>query len=42
VFFSFFCRGVQVFNFVWPHPNRGIKPKTAEKLAGVIQKIFPY
>jgi hypothetical protein len=39
---SFSCRNIQAFNFAWPHPNRGIKPKTAEKLAGVIQKIFPY
>lgn len=42
VLLSFSCRNVQAFNFAWPHPNRGIKPKTAEKLAGVIQKIFPY
>lgn len=39
---SFSCRNIQAFNFAWPHPNRGIKPKTAEKLAAVIQKIFPY
>lgn len=42
ILLSFSCRNIQAFNFAWPHPNRGIKPKTAEKLAKVIQKIFPY
>jgi hypothetical protein len=38
---SFSCNQVEARGFAWPHPYRGMKPKTVEKLAGLVGKIWP-
>jgi hypothetical protein len=35
------CRKIQATTFAWPHPNAGIKPKTAQSLADIWKKIWP-
>jgi hypothetical protein len=38
---SYSCNQVEARSFAWPHPNRGLKPKTVENLAAIVQKIWP-
>jgi hypothetical protein len=38
---SFSCNQVEARGFNWPHPYRGMTPKTVEKLAQVVQKVWP-
>jgi hypothetical protein len=38
---SFSCNHVMPQSFAWPHPNRGLKPSTMEKLAEVVNKLWP-
>jgi hypothetical protein len=38
---SFSCNTIEARGFAWPHPYRGLKPKTVKKLAGIVQKIWP-
>lgn len=41
VLVSFSCNQVAARGFAWPYPNTGLKPATVEKLATVINKLFP-
>jgi len=41
VLISFSCNQVQGATFAWPHPYTGMKSETVQKLAGVVQKLFP-
>jgi hypothetical protein len=38
---SFSCGHIMPQSFAWPHPNRGLKPSTVEKLAKVVNKLWP-
>jgi hypothetical protein len=38
---SFSCNKVMPQRFAWPHPHIGLKPKTVQKLAEVINKLWP-
>lgn len=38
---SYSCNQVEARSFAWPHANRGLKPKTVENLAALVQKIWP-
>lgn len=38
---SFSCNQVNARTFAWPHPATGMKPKTVQKLAEVVQKLWP-
>lgn len=38
---SFSCNQVAAKTFAWPHPATGMKPKTVQKLADVVQKLWP-
>ena len=39
---SFACQNVQSVSFAWPHPYRGLKPATSQRLAKVVNKLFPF
>jgi hypothetical protein len=38
---SFSCNKVMPQSFAWPHPHIGLKPKTVQKLAEIINKLWP-
>jgi len=38
---SFSCNQVNARSFAWPHPATGMKPKTVQKLADVVQRLWP-
>ncbi|HOU89704.1 MAG TPA: hypothetical protein PLU22_01600 [Polyangiaceae bacterium] len=41
VLVSFSCNQVAARGFAWPYAGTGLKPDTVEKLADVINKLFP-
>lgn len=41
VLISFSCNQVAAKTFAWPHPATGMKPKTVQKLADVVQNLWP-
>lgn len=41
VLISFSCNQVAAKTFAWPHPASGLKPKTVQKLADVVQNLWP-
>ncbi|MCC6645761.1 MAG: hypothetical protein IT374_09345 [Polyangiaceae bacterium] len=41
VLISFSCRQVQAFNFAWPHNGTAMKASTVEKMAGIVNTIWP-
>lgn len=41
VLISFSCNQVAAKTFAWPHPASGMKPKTVQKLADVVQNLWP-
>jgi len=41
VLVSFSCNQVAARGFAWPYAGTGLKPATVEKLADVINKLFP-
>ena len=41
VLISFSCRQVQAFNFAWPHNGTATKASTVEKMAGIVNTIWP-
>lgn len=38
---SFSCNHVMPQGFAWPHQNSGLKPETVQKLAKVVNKLWP-
>ena len=38
---SFSCNQVEARGFAWPHPYRGLKPNTVEKLSKMVGKVWP-
>jgi hypothetical protein len=38
---SFSCNAIEARGFAWPHPYRGLRPATVQKLATTVQKIWP-
>lgn len=40
VLISFSCNQVAAKTFAWPHPAAGMKPKTVQKLADVVQNLW--
>jgi hypothetical protein len=38
---SFSCNQVNAATFAWPHPSTGMKPKTVQNLADVVQRLWP-
>lgn len=41
ILISFSCNVVEARGFAWPHPYRGMKPKTVKELARLVQQIWP-
>ena len=41
VLISFSCNQVGAKTFAWPHASNGMKPKTVQKLADVVQQLWP-
>jgi len=41
VLISFSCNQVAAKTFAWPHPANGMKAKTVQKLADVVQNLWP-
>ncbi|MBK7583723.1 MAG: hypothetical protein IPI67_26455 [Myxococcales bacterium] len=38
---SYSCNQVAAKTFAWPHPATGMKPKTVQQLADVVQNLWP-
>jgi hypothetical protein len=41
VLISFSCNQVGAKTFAWPHASNGLKPKTVQNLADVVQQLWP-